>query len=59
MDRREFKYDEELIIRCAKKAGANIKKVEPGQGGIYMNGKEFNIDEILFNLFPDNNGDKK
>ena len=50
MDKREF--DEDLFINCFRKAGANVTKVEPNQGNIYINGKEININEILSQNYP-------
>ena len=45
--------DIELLIKCALEHGATVTTVEDGQGGVFINGKEFDIKDVLLNVFPD------
>ena len=47
--------DIELLIKCALERGATVTTVEDGQGGVFINGKEFDIKDVLLNAFPDPN----
>ena len=47
--------DIELLINCALKCGATVTTVEDGQGGVFINGEEFDVKDVLLNAFPDPN----
>lgn len=42
--------DEKLLIREAERAGAVITRTD-GEGGVYVNGEDFDVVEILKSVF--------
>lgn len=41
------KFDLDLFLECAKDYGAEIRPCEPGQGGLFVNGKKITGKELF------------
>lgn len=53
--------DIDMLIRSALDAGATVRKVKPGDGGIFVNGRRLtdgNLEECILNPKPPTNADR-